>query len=81
LEITDTIQSFEKSALDIVGSLRMSNHGNKYILTFQDNLIKFSKAIPIPNQEAAKLAKQFTLKIIFEYRIQVLTDQGTNFRK
>jgi len=40
----------------------MSNHGNKYILTFykyilipKDNLIKVSKAVP--NQEAAK---QFT---------------------
>jgi len=64
----------------------MSNHGNKYILTFQDNLTKFSKAIPVPNQEAAETiytqAKQFTLKIIFEYGIpdkKVLTDQGTNF--
>jgi len=42
------------------------NHGNKYILTFQDNLTKFSKAIPISNQEAAEIAKPFTLKIIFE---------------
>jgi len=53
------------------------DHGNKYILTFH-NLTKFSKAIPIPNQEIAKIAKQFTFKIIFEYGIpdKVLTDQG-----
>jgi len=67
--------------IDIIGQLTMSNNGNKYILTFQDNLTKFNKVIPIPNQEAAEIAKQFTFKIIFEYGIpdKVLTDQGTNF--
>ncbi|KAL6421450.1 hypothetical protein ACFW04_013905 [Cataglyphis niger] len=52
LIITDTpTKQFEKCALDIVGSLTVTTNGNKYLLTFQDNLTKFSKAIPIPNQE------------------------------
>jgi len=46
---------FKKCVLDIVGPLT-SNYGNKYILTFQDNLTKFSKAIFISNQEAAETA-------------------------
>lgn len=82
LIITDTPNKpFEKCALDIVGPLTITNNGNKYILTFQDNLTKFSKAIPIPNQEANTVAKEFTTKIILEYGIpeKVLTDQGTNF--
>lgn len=71
---------FEKCALDIVGPLTITNKGNKYILTFQDNLTKFSKAILIANQEAAAIAKEFTTKIIFEYIPEkILTDQGTNF--
>jgi len=82
LKITDTPDKpFEKCALDIVGPLTITSTGNKYILTFQDNLTKFSKAIPIPNQEAATVAREFTIKIVLEYGIpeEVLTDQGTNF--
>jgi len=71
----------KKCALDIVGPLTVTNNGNRYILTFQDSLTKFSKAIPISNQEAATIAKEFVTKIIFEHGIpgKVLTDQGTNF--
>jgi len=82
LVITDTpSKPFEKCALDIVGPLTITNNGNKYLLTFQDNLTKFSKAIPIANQEANTIAKEFATKIIFEYGIpeKILTDQGTNF--
>lgn len=82
LVITDTAsRPFEKCALDIVGPLTVTNNGNKYVLTFQDNLTKFSKAVPLPNQEAATVAKEFVIKIIFEHGIpdKVLTDQGTNF--
>jgi len=50
LTITDTLtRPFEKCALDIVGHLTVTTNGNKYILTFQDNLTKFSKAIPLTN--------------------------------
>ena len=82
LVITDTPDKpFQKCALDIVGPLTITNAGNKYLLTFQDNLTKFGKAIPISNQEASTVAKEFTTKIILEYGIpdKVLTDQGTNF--
>jgi len=80
LIITDTpSKSFEKCALDIVGPLIITTQGNKYLLTFQDSLIKFSKAIP--NQEANTISKEYVTKIIFEHGIpeKILTDQGTNF--
>jgi len=82
LVITETSNKpFEKCALDIVGPLTVTTSGNKYLLTFQDDLTKFSKAIPIPNQEATTVAKEFVTKIICEHGIPetVLTDQGTNF--
>jgi len=82
LKIKDTPDKpLKKCALDIVGLLTITSIGNKYILTFQDNLIKFSKAIPIPNQKAITVAKKFTTKIILEYGIpkEILTNQGTNF--
>ncbi|KAL0130261.1 hypothetical protein PUN28_002097 [Cardiocondyla obscurior] len=82
LIITDTPgKPFEKCALDIVGPLPITTAGNKYVLTFQDLLTKFSKAIALPNQEAATVAKAFATKIILEHGIpeNILTDQGTNF--
>jgi len=81
LAITDTpTRPFEKCALDIVGPLTVTN-GNKYVLTLQDNLTKFNKAIPLTNQEAATVAKKFTTKIVFEHGMpeKILTNQGTNF--
>ena len=80
--ITDTpMEPFDKCALDIVGPLPETNRRNKYILTFQDLLTKYSKAIPLENQEANTVAKEFVTRIICEYGIpqRVLTDQGTNF--
>ena len=82
MEITDTPRDpFEKVALDIVGPLPESNQGDTYILTFQDLLTKFSKAIPLSNQEAATIAEAVVEKIICEYGVpeKILTDQGRNF--
>jgi len=82
LVITETLNKpFEKCALDIVGPLSITTSGNNYLLTFQDNLTKFSKAILIPNQEATTVAREFVTKIICEHDIPetILTGQGTNF--
>ncbi|EFN68678.1 Retrovirus-related Pol polyprotein from transposon 412 [Camponotus floridanus] len=58
LLITDTPNKpFKKCTLDIIGPLTITTNGNKYLLTFQDNLTKFSKAIPISNQEANTVSK------------------------
>jgi len=71
LIITDTPNKpFEKCALDIVGPLTITTNGNKYLLTFQDNLTKFSKAIPILNQEANTINKEFVIKIILEHEME-----------
>jgi len=82
LIITDTpTRPFEKCALDIVGLITVTTNENKYILTFQDNLTKFSKAISLANQEVATVAKEFVTKIVFEHGMpeKILTNQGTNF--
>jgi len=82
LTITDTpTRLFEKCALDIVGLLTVTTNGHKYILTFQDNLTKFNKAIPFVNQEAATVVKEFVTKIVFEHGMpeKILTNQSTNF--
>jgi hypothetical protein len=82
LEITTTsTTAFQRIALDIVGPLNMSENGNRYILTLQDDLTKFSQAYPIPNHEAETIAKQLTEKFICNFGIptSILTDQGKDF--
>jgi len=59
LTLTNTLmRPIEKYALDIVGLLTVTTNENKYILTYQDNLTKFSKAILLANQKAATVAKR-----------------------
>jgi hypothetical protein len=82
MTITSTSSTpFEKIFLDVVGPLNPTENNNKFILTFIDDLTKFFIAIPIPNQEANTIAKNFTTEIICKFGMPqtVLTDQGTNF--
>ena len=80
--ITDTPGTvFEKIALDIVGPLPKTKGNNEYILTVQDQLSKFSIAVPLPNALATSIAEAFIKRFIciFGTPKVILTDQGRNF--
>lgn len=80
--ITDTPKrAFEKVAVDIVGPLPETAAGNKYVLTFQDILSKYSAAIAIKNQEAGTVARALVQEVVCKYGAPetILSDQGTNF--
>jgi hypothetical protein len=82
MEITSTAKHpFEKCALDILRPLTETVSGNKYILTFQDDLSKFLVTIPIPQQDAETVVRHFVLEIVLKFGApaQILTDQGSNF--
>lgn len=82
MEITTTARKpFERCALDIVGPTTETNAGNRYILTFQDDLTKFVVAEPIPTQDAETVAREFVRNIVLKFGTPevVLTDQGSNF--
>jgi hypothetical protein len=58
LELTSTADHpFDKCYLDVVGPLPLSAEGNRYILTFQDDLSKYIIATPIKRQDAETIAK------------------------
>lgn len=48
MEITSTSELFER-AIDIFGALPIPENGNRFIMTAQNNLTKFSFAAPMPN--------------------------------
>jgi hypothetical protein len=81
MKITTTTEVvWDKCALDIVGPLNQTDEGHKYVLTFQDELSKFTLAIPIIQQDAMMVARAFVEEITLKFGIpqSILTDQGSN---
>jgi hypothetical protein len=72
---------WEKCALDIVGPLIQTSDGNRYVLTFQDELSKYTLTIPIEQQDTMTVDKAFVEKVVLKFGIpqMILTDQGSNF--
>uniref|UniRef100_A0A6V7KQV1 Integrase catalytic domain-containing protein n=1 Tax=Bracon brevicornis TaxID=1563983 RepID=A0A6V7KQV1_9HYME len=67
--------------MDIVGPLKKTKRQNKYILSIQDLLTKYSLAIPLPDQSAARVAEAFVTRFIciFGAPKSILTDNGNCF--
>nr|XP_034195346.1 uncharacterized protein LOC117611508 [Osmia lignaria] len=80
--ITDTpSDAFDKVSLDILGPLPMTHKGYSYILTIQDNLTKYSVAVPLVSATSEDVARAFTNSFICQFGSPkaILTDQGTCF--
>lgn len=80
MTLTDTPDSaFDKISMDIMGPLPTTRLDNKYILTIQDLLTKYSLAIPLQNAGAIQVAHAFTEEFVcvFGAPKAILTDQGT----
>ena len=71
----------ERVAMDIVGPMKQSQRGNKYVLAITDHFSKFSRAVPLPNQTAETVATAFIERWIHDFAppMQLHTDQGANF--
>jgi len=79
--ITDTSnKTFQKVAIDIVGSLPETRNGNKYILTTQDQLMKFCTAYPLLDTNITTIADIIINKFIYTFGapVELLSDQGSN---
>ena len=69
----------QNCSMDIVGHLTQTSKGNKYILTFQDELSNYTMAVSIQQQDAITVARVFVEKIIWKFGIlQVLTIKVLN---
>jgi hypothetical protein len=68
MEITSTANHpFDKCYLNIVGPLPSSATGNKYILTFQDDLSKYVVATLISQQDSETVARVFVSQVALKY--------------
>lgn len=80
--ITDTpADAFDKVSMDILGPLPVTSNDHEYILTIQDQLTKYSIAIPLIRADSEEIAKAFTRRFICQFGSPkaILTDQGSNF--
>jgi len=82
LQITTTPDVVcETCCMDIVCPLTVTSEDHKYILTFQDELSKYTIAIPVSRKDAETIARVFVEEIVLKFGIPqvILTDQGSNF--
>lgn len=81
MEITSTSrQAFERLAIDICGPFPITEQGNRFVLTMQDDLTKFSHAVPLPNHEAPTVADNLVeFFMMFGIAQRILSDQGKEF--
>ena len=66
--------------VDLIGTLKFTQQGNKYILTIIDYYTKYAEAIALPNQAAETVIR--ALEQVFARHGMpsvLLTDQGRNF--
>jgi hypothetical protein len=71
----------ERVAMDVVGPLKESKNGNKYILCMTDHFSKFTRAFAMPDQVAKRVAKLFVQEWVYMWGepMSLHTDQGSNF--
>ena len=80
--ITDTpTDVFDKVSLDTVGPLPETPHGNKHILTMQDQLSAYCLCEPIPDLKATTIAEAMAQRLIGQFGAPraILTDCGAAF--
>ena len=80
--IPDTpADAFDKVSIDLVGPLRLTPDGHRYVLTMQDNLTKYCLAEAIPNKQAITVADVVAGQLIprFGCPRAILSDRGGEF--
>ena len=72
---------FDTIVIDLVGPLKKSRKGNKWILTVEDYLSKWPEAIPLPDSKAHTIAVTLLDHVIARHSAPrvILSDRGQNF--
>ena len=71
----------EKVAIDIFGPLPETRSGNKYILSIQDRLTRYTLLLPMKNETSESILNNLMEHYIYVFGAPqvILTDQGQNF--
>lgn len=76
-----TGEPLQRCALDIMGPLPETEKGNRYVLVLADYFSKWTEAYPMPDMEAATVARIMVEEFIcrFGVPLEIHTDQGRQF--
>ena len=68
-------------AVDLLGPLPESQHGNSYVMVVADYFTRWMEAIPLPNQEASTVADRLVDEVFMRFSPpeQLHSDQGKQF--
>lgn len=64
-----TKEPFERVAIDIIGQLPKTEHGNRYILSMVDHFTKHVKAYALADQESVTVARVFLNEFVSRYGV------------
>lgn len=80
---TTANRAFEKIFLDVIGPLPRFHHGNIFIITLQDDLIKFAWIVSLDNYEVNTVSYHFGTQFICLHSILqiIVTDCSIEFLK
>lgn len=78
---TTSSRAYQKVVMDAMGPIPESHSGNKYIVTFQDELTKYADCVAVPDIKAYTVAKAFVETIVCKHALPetLLTDNATDF--
>ena len=70
---------FQKIGVNVM-DLPCTNHGNKYVVVFQDMLTKWAMVYPVPDQNTEQLVRLLCEEIVPMFGVPeaLLSDRGTN---
>ena len=57
----------EQIAMDILGPLTLTEHGNTYVLVIEDYFTKWKEAYPMKNMEATTIARILVREFICRF--------------
>lgn len=82
IQTTTPTKSFDLISIDTIGPLTKSKLGNRYALTVQCDLSKYIIIVPIPDKQAATLAKALVEHCILIYGcpVAIKSDLGTEYK-
>jgi hypothetical protein len=67
---------------DAIGPFNVSQNGNRYVITYIDQLTKYPITVALPTLQAEIVAKSFVDKVVFEHGMALMircSDRGTCF--
>ena len=75
------VEPNERVHLDLLGPLKTSTAGNKYIFVITDAFTKYAEVIALENKEAETIARGFFERWICRFSVprMIITDQGKEF--